>query len=38
MNFCPDCGSRALPLDKSKENSKLKCTRLICSKVFRPIE
>lgn len=36
MIFCPECESRAIPLDKTKDNSKFKCTRGICGKEFKP--
>jgi len=36
MNFCPACGSRAVPKDRFNENSKYVCTRQICAKEFKP--
>jgi len=38
MNFCPACGSRAVPKDRlnENENSKYVCTRQICGKEFKP--
>ncbi len=36
MIFCPKCESRALPKDKTKQNTKYVCTRAICGKEFKP--
>ncbi len=35
MIFCPKCDSRALPIDKTKENTKYRCVRPVCGKEFK---
>jgi len=36
MIFCPACESRAVPLDKYDEDTKYRCSKEVCSKVFKP--
>jgi len=35
MIFCPACGSRSVPKDITKENSKYVCTKAICGREFK---
>jgi len=34
--FCPECESRAIPMNKSEKDSKFKCVRPYCGKEFKP--
>ncbi len=36
MIFCPACESRALPINKNNENTRYRCTKIRCSKEFKP--
>ena len=36
MIFCPECESRAIPLDKGNEKTKYKCVKPVCGKEFKP--